>query len=152
MRGRGGDRPLQKIRWGTEALLSPPQYLENVITNWRIKREWAREKGKMRGQMRHQWPWLSCKQQYTLVTSLLLSRLLMLTVTGFSMVSFNNNNNNNNLVYIAPVCQTDFSCLVSRNSEFLAVPPNFLIWGWQKKIFVPPKLWTRFTPLVHLLT
>ena len=26
------DRPLQKIRWGTEALLSP-QYLENVITN-----------------------------------------------------------------------------------------------------------------------
>jgi len=43
--GGQGDCPLQKIRWGTEALLSP-QYLENVITNWRIKREWARKKGK----------------------------------------------------------------------------------------------------------
>ena len=30
--GTGRDRPLQKIRWGTEAPLSP-QYLENVITN-----------------------------------------------------------------------------------------------------------------------
>jgi len=58
-----GGPSLQKIRWGTEALLSP-QILENVITNWCIKREWAREKEKMRGQMRHQWPWLTCKQQY----------------------------------------------------------------------------------------
>jgi len=60
---RGGPSyPPKKLGGDRGAII--PQYLENVITNWRIKREWAREQGKMRGQMRHQWPWLTCKQQY----------------------------------------------------------------------------------------
>ena len=36
-----------------------------------------------------------------------------------------------------------FSCLVPRNSEFLAVSP-----GGGKNFFRPPKLWTRFTALL----
>ena len=29
--GTGGDRPPQKVRWGTEVLLCPPNILKNVL-------------------------------------------------------------------------------------------------------------------------
>ena len=112
-------------------MLLSPQYLENVITNWRIKREWAREEGKMRGQMRHQWPWVTCKQQYKRST----------------FVTFANANSNR---FQYGIIYSIFSCLVPGNSEFLAVPQISEFGETAKFFFVPPaKLWTRFTPLTQ---
>ena len=46
--GGQGDRPLQKIRWRGRRCFYPPHYLENVVANCHSKREWEREKEKMR--------------------------------------------------------------------------------------------------------
>ena len=66
---------------------------------------------------------------------LLLSRLLMLTVTGFSMVSFTQ--------YLVVKFQETVS--------FSPFPQIFefggRLLGDGKIFFRPPKLWTRFTPL-----
>ena len=70
----------------------------------------------------------------------LLSRLLMPA-------------NSNRFQYGRPIIYSIFSCLVPRNCEFLAKifdfggrPLKFLNLGMA--IFLCPKLWTRFTPLV----
>jgi len=57
-----------------------------------------------------------------------------------TFVTFANANSNS---FQYGIIYSIFSCLVPRNSEFLAVPPpKFLNLGTAKFFFVPPKLWT----------